>query len=283
MLVVTMTSNRPGSRISSAAMASTRRSSQAMSPCRSATRRAQARKNPSDRRSTLALWTTVTRLRRRARKRERRLDDALGAFPRDLADRQREVGRRHEFAGADMHGTVGVEPFGVLAHDHEIDVAPAARRQARPRSRRPDIGEQVEPAAQFSGRIEPALADRRIVVVRHRAEDDAGSRLRLLDHRVGNRGTRLVQRTEADIGRFVSEAESELPVGGLQHLDGGGDDFRADAVTRQHQESGRGGTLPAGSRLRQKLLLRGPRNTRRQRRGETHTAGDRKAVVVVVE
>ena len=92
------------------------------------------------------------------RERERRLDDARGAFARDLAHRQGEVGRRHELAGPDMHGAVGIEPFGVLAHDHEIDVAAAARRQARPRPRRPDVGEQVEPAAQLAGRIEAASA-----------------------------------------------------------------------------------------------------------------------------
>jgi hypothetical protein len=168
-----------------------------------------------------------------------------------------------------MHGAVGIKPFGVLAHDHEIDVAAAARRQARPRPRRPDIGEQVEPAAQLAGRIEPALAHRRIVVVRHRAEDDAGSLLGLLDHRVGNRGAGVVERGEADIGGLVSEAEPEPPVCGLEHFDGRGDDLRADAVARQHQQGGRARPLPAGFHICQELLLRHP--ACKVWRGETRT------------
>ena len=170
------------------------------------------------------------------RERERRLDDALGAFARDLAHREGDVGGRHELAGPDMHGAVGIEAFGVLAHDHEIDVAAAARRQARPRPRRPDVGEQVEPAAQLAGRIEAAFGDRRIFVVRYRPEDDARRLLRLLDHGVGCRGAAGAERGEPDVGGLVGEAELELPVGGVEHLHGGRDDFRTDAVAGQYQK-----------------------------------------------
>ncbi len=240
-------------------MASTRRSSQATSGWRSAIRRAQARKKPSESRSTFALWTTVTRLRRRAAS-ENAASTMRSEPSRVILRTERATsGVGMNSPGPDMHGAVGVEAFGVLAHDHEIDVAAAARRQARPRPRRPDVGEQVEPAAQLAGRIEAALGDRRIFVVRHRPEDDAGRLLRPLDHGVGSRGAAGAKRGEADVGGLVGEAELELPVGGVEHLHGGGDDFRADAVAGQHQKGGLARTLPAGFRFRQELLLCDPR------------------------
>ena len=45
-----------------------------------------------------------------------------------------------------MHRAVGVEAFGVLAHDDEIDRLAAARREAFARARRADIGVEVERA-----------------------------------------------------------------------------------------------------------------------------------------
>ena len=122
------------------------------------------------------------------REREGRLGDALAALAADLADRQREVGRRHELARPRMHGAVRVKALGVLAHDHEIDVAPAPRRQSRARARGPDIGEQIEPPAQLARRIEPALRNRRIFVVRNRPENDPVGGLGLRDHIVGHGG-----------------------------------------------------------------------------------------------
>jgi hypothetical protein len=65
MLVVSTTSKALASRTSSAAMASTMRSSYATPGKRDATARTLSRKSPSDTRSTFALCTAVTLLRRR--------------------------------------------------------------------------------------------------------------------------------------------------------------------------------------------------------------------------
>ena len=128
------------------------------------------------------------------------LRDARRALPRDLAHGEREIGRRHEFAGAVVHIAVGVEAFGVLAHDDEIDGRAAARRKAVTRARRADIGVKVEPLAQFAGRVEPAFGHRRILVVRHRAEQHAVGRLGLVQHRRRERRALALVRRPADRG-----------------------------------------------------------------------------------
>ena len=78
---------------------------------------------------------------------ERDLGDSRRALACDLADRKRKIGRRHEFARARMHRAVGIEAFRVLAHDHEVDRRAAARRKAAARTRRSDVGIEVEPLA----------------------------------------------------------------------------------------------------------------------------------------
>jgi hypothetical protein len=91
------------------------------------------------------------------RMRKCRLRDPGRARASDLAHREREVGRRHELARSDEHRAIGIKAFGVLAHDDEVDLRPAARRKTATTSRRTNIGEQVETLAQFARRIEPPL------------------------------------------------------------------------------------------------------------------------------
>src|SRR5262249_56772985 len=100
--------------------------------------------------------------------RERGLRDPRRTRARDLAHGERKVGRGHELAGAEEHGAVGVETLGVLARDDEVDRRSAARRKAAAAPRRAYIGEQVETLAQFARRVEAALRQRRIIVVRYR-------------------------------------------------------------------------------------------------------------------
>src|SRR5262249_57693952 len=90
----------------------------------------------------------------------------------ELGDGGGEIRRGHELAGAEEHGAIGVEALGVLARDDEVDRRSAARGKAAAASRRADIGKQVEPLAQFARRVETALRQWRIVVVRYRSEDN---------------------------------------------------------------------------------------------------------------
>jgi hypothetical protein len=102
-------------------------------------------------------------------KRESGLRDPRRTGAGDLAHGKREVRRRHELAGAEEHRAVGVEAFGVLARDDEIDRRAATGRQAAAAARRTDVGKQVEVFAQLARRVAAALCQRRILVVRHRA------------------------------------------------------------------------------------------------------------------
>src|SRR4051794_7412315 len=94
--------------------------------------------------------------------RECRLRDPGRTSACDFADRERHVRRGHELARSEKHGTVGIEAFGVLAHDHEIERYAATRRKPAAGAGWSDIGKQVESLAQLTRWIEPALGDRRI-------------------------------------------------------------------------------------------------------------------------
>ena len=252
MLVVTITSNALASRTSSAAIASMIRSSYShLRESAAATARVHSRNSPSDTRSTLALCTAVTFLRRRMASAKAASRDPGRAGARDLAHRQREVRRRHELARAQEHRAVGVEALGVLARDHEIDRRAATRRKAAAAARRPDIGVEIEPLAQLARRIEAALRDRRIVVVRHRPEDHAVGGLGGVDRGVREGRAVRAQRRQADGDGRERQAEAERAVGGAQHRQRGGGDLRPDAVAFHDDEADRRGrrALIACSRI----------------------------------
>jgi hypothetical protein len=137
------------------------------------------------------------------------LDDAGRAFARDLAHRKREIGRRHELAGALEHVAIGVKAFGVLAHDDEIDRLAAARRKLRARPGGADVGEQVEPLAQRAGWINPALLGRRIIVVRDRSEDHAVGGFRGREGALRKCRTVLAKRLQPDLD--LVERELDMP------------------------------------------------------------------------
>ena len=99
-----------------------------------------------------------------------------------------------------MHRAVGIETFGILAHDDEIDGGAAAGREAGARPRRADIGVKVEPLAQFAGRIKAALGERRILVVRHRAEQHAVRGFGFFQDRIRKRRAVAAARGPADGG-----------------------------------------------------------------------------------
>jgi len=106
----------------------------------------------------LACVTAVKALPAPHREGKRDLGDPRGPGPRDLADRERQIRGGHEFARPQKHRTVGVEAFRILAHGSPDQPAIRTRRKAAAGSRRTDIGEQIEPLAQLSGRIERASA-----------------------------------------------------------------------------------------------------------------------------
>ena len=170
MLVVTITSNSLASRTSSAAIASMIFSSHLDLRI---TRRNRARafqEQPVGHAQHVRLVHARDVLAASHREAERFLGDAHRGMARDLAHRERQVGGRHELARALEHVAIGVKPFRVLAHHHEIDRLAAPGRKTFARLRRSDVGEQVEPLAQRTRRIDSALVGRRIVVVRHRSE-----------------------------------------------------------------------------------------------------------------
>ena len=171
--------------------------------------------------------------------REGRLRDPGGTRPRDLAHGEREVGRGHELAGTEEHGTVGVEALGVLAGDHKIDGSAATRRKTAAAARRTDIGKQVEALAQFPGGIEAALRDRRIIVVRYRSENDAVRRSGGLHRRLGQRGALRVQGRKPDRHRRECKAELEDAIGGAKNRHRRRGNFRPDAVAFHHDDANR--------------------------------------------
>jgi hypothetical protein len=163
----------------------------------------------------------------------------------NLAHGERQVRGRHELAGAEEHGAVGVEAFGVLARDHQVDRRPAARRKAAAALRRTDIGVEIEQLAQAARRIAAALLHRRVGIVVDRPEDHAVGRPRRLDRRIRQRGALRPQRHEPDRDRRERKAELADPVRGSHDLHGGRGDLRPDTVALHDDEpdrcGGRGG------------------------------------------
>ena len=187
MLVVTTTSKRRGSRTTCAIIASTMRSSRRHLRVSAATARQTSRNRPSPTFSTLALWTTVTRLLRCRRARRRRGRCAAQQMP---------VIRRSEIATSGVtrisplpcfHVAVGIKAFGVLPHDDEVEVADLAR-QPVVGARWPNIGEQVQPLAEELRGVDlaPALVLKFEVI--GRAKDQAIGPARILQQGIADRG-----------------------------------------------------------------------------------------------
>jgi hypothetical protein len=163
------------------------------------------------------------------------------ARARDLAHGKREVCGRHELAGAEKHGAVGVETFGVLARDDEVDRRAATRQQAAAAARRTDIGKQIETLAQLARRVEAALRDGRIVVVRHRPEDHAIRRFGRLDRRRRQGRAVRAQGRKPNGHRRERKAELEEVIRRANNRHGRSRDLRPDAVAFHHQDADRRG------------------------------------------
>ena len=70
----------------------------------------------------------------------------------------------------------------------------------------------------------------------HRPEDDAVGRPRGVEHLVGKGRAVLGEAGEPDLVGLERDAEFELLVQDLEHLDRGVGDFGADAIARQYDE-----------------------------------------------
>ena len=138
---------------------------------------------------------------------------------RELLDR---VAQHGAVLGALLELDAGVEVLGVLAHDHEVDVA-VARAHAGVALARAHLREQVERLAQRDVDRAEAGADRR----RDRALDrDARVRDRL-DHGVGQRIAAVLGH---DVGARLADVPVELDSGGLEDAAGGFGELGADPV-----------------------------------------------------
>jgi hypothetical protein len=148
---------------------------------------------------------------------ERVAHDALGAEARDHRDR---LGRGARII-ADAHVVLvpDVQPFGVLAHEHEIDVVEAAGHDGAGRTH---IRVEIERLAQrHVDRAEP-FAHRRL---ERSLERDA----RLLDGIERGVGHRVAPAADAgDAGDLG--IPGDVGAGGGEDADGGVGDRRADAV-----------------------------------------------------
>jgi hypothetical protein len=133
----------------------------------------------------------------------------------------------------------GVEALGVLARDDEVDRRSAAWRKAAAAARRADIGEQVETLAQFPRRVETALRQRRVVVVRHWSEDHAVRGFGGVDRRRRQRGALRAQGRKPDRHRRERETELEDVVSGAKDGHGRSRNLRPDAVAFHHDDSDR--------------------------------------------
>src|SRR5262245_48498738 len=240
ILVVTITSKAAAARTSSAAIASMIRSSYSTPGKRDATARTDSRKSPSDTRSTLALCTAVTFLRRCSA--SAKAVCAIRVEPARVTLRT-ESARSAVGMNSPEPRNIGVETLGVLARDNEVDRRSAARRKAAAASRRADIGKQVEPLAQFARRVETALRQRRIIVVRYRSEDHAVGGLGRVDRRLRQGGALRPQGRKPDRHRRERETELEEVIGRAKNRHGRSRDLRADAVALHHDNAQRHGRM----------------------------------------
>ena len=169
-------------------------------------------------------------------KREALLGNAQAGLARHLAGGERHIRGGHVFARAHEHRAVGIEPLGVLTHDHQIELMSARMRHAQMGARGADIGEQIQPDAQLTRRVQPALRLLRIVVVRHRAEHNAVRRLALLPRRIWKRRAVGAQRVKADHRAGERQPKLKPLIRRTQHRFGRSTDFRADAVPIQNKQ-----------------------------------------------
>jgi Isocitrate/isopropylmalate dehydrogenase len=99
--------------------------------------------------------------------------DPIAGVDRDLPDRERDIGRRHELAESLVHVAIGVETLRRLAHDDQVHLLGPGLEE-RPRARRPDVGVEVE---------QNALAANGLPSVR--TDVEAGLNIDTLNERVG--------------------------------------------------------------------------------------------------
>ena len=163
------------------------------------------------------------------------LRDALAAQARDPAQRDHDVRRDQHLAIALLHVAVGIKPFGVLAHDDEVELAEPAG-PPRIGARGPDIGVEVEALAEMPGRIDLAMGLVLEVEGRGRSQDQAVGGADDVEQLGTHRRAELFQARMPD--RVLLEAQIELEAlgGRAQHARCRGRDLRSDAVTRQNDD-----------------------------------------------
>jgi hypothetical protein len=83
------------------------------------------------------------------------------------------------------------------------------------------------------------LGERRILVVRHRAEDYAVGLLGCFDGPLGKRLALGAQRRKPDRDRGERQPQAESVIGGGQHIHGGRRDLGPDAVALHHHKPNR--------------------------------------------
>ena len=161
---------------------------------------------------------------------ERAAGDAAACRGADLAYRQGGIRVRHEFAAAGVHVAVGVEPLGVLAHDHQVERADRTG-QPGPGARRTDVGVQVEPGAQCGRHVDAAPVAGGVAQVVDRAKDNAIGRARPLQSSLRQGGAMRRQGREADRHCFPFQVQRLAGGDRVQHRQGGVGNLGTDPVT----------------------------------------------------
>src|SRR5882762_7044576 len=161
--------------------------------------------------------------------------DALTAFRRDAAHRERHVLGRHKLSEPHVHVAVGIEAFGILAVDHQIDGL-AGEPDSEPRSRRTDVGVEIELGAELCRRVDPAFFARRVLVSRERPENHAHREARRFHHTGGERRAFLLQRREADFLVLPLEPQLEEDIGAIENRQRRRRDLGPDAVAPQDKD-----------------------------------------------